>query len=88
MTVTAFYWTMEKPIFAHKQYPTHCCANIFAVRFYQPKKDCTQKFFVSVFIGVPNAVRYLCQIPTDRKTAPLAANGFIEYRKLRASAGE
>ena len=88
MTVTAFYWTMEKPIFARKQYPTLCCASIFAVRFYPPKKDFTQRFSVSVLIAGRNVVRYLCQIPTDRNTVPLAANGSIESRKLRASADE
>ena len=88
MTATAFYWTMEKPIFARKQYPTLCCANIFAVRFYPPKKDFTQRFSVSVLIAVRNVVRYLCQIPIDRNTAPLAASESIEYRKPIASADE
>ena len=85
-TETAYCWTTASPAFARRPFPILCCAGISAMRFYPPKKNCMRTFLSSIHIVAPSAERLLRPTPTGRNIAPLAANGFTESRKPRASA--
>lgn len=84
MTATAYCWTTASPVSAHRPFPIRCCAGISVMRFYQPKRNCMRTFSNNILITVPNAGRLLCQTPTGKNTARLAAKRCTAGRKTRA----